>query len=69
MALIALRRTDLALIGGTVEILPRAKKAGDHIGGLDDIAAVVIGTERDGGTGFAVDPMREGAVIGGDTVG
>src|SRR5215207_8335741 len=48
-----------------VEVLAGAEEAHHEIGGLDDVAPVVLAAERDRRTGGAVHEMREGTVIAG----
>jgi len=61
-------QADLGGIGGAIEKLAGAEQSLDHVRRFHDIAAVVLGAEGDGSAGSAIDPVRKGAVIGGDVI-
>src|SRR5262249_10194833 len=48
---------------GATEILARAEQAGEQVGGLDEVAAVVLAGEGDHAAAGAVEEVREDAVI------
>ena len=57
------QRKKLSLALRASEILPRRKKPHHQICRLDDVAAVVVLTERYGSAAVAIHPVRKGAVV------
>jgi len=52
-----------SLASGPLEILPRRKQPHHQICRFDDVAAVVVLTERNGSAAVAIHPVRKGAVV------